>query len=406
MGNMSDVTNTKSNLAAATRRLNDSDISEDNKNIINGFALALRRENLQRNTIITHTNIMRWTCEHLKALGIDKPVSTLTPDDFDALIFFLEDEKESPTGTINQFKKTFKKFSKHYYGEDNLPLWISKIRQKKTQNRIQPADIPTREEFTHFLESAKHPRDKAMIAVMADGGLRIGALLSCKISSVDQTKHGMMLYLSREGTNKTTSAKGIPLTWSSGYLGQWLAIHPLKYNPNAPLWTTLRTYDGHVEVLTYDGAYQMFAVTERLAGLNKHIHPHLMRHYAVTNWILDGLREADINHRAGWTQDSKQMQVIYGNFTEGEINDRIWEHYGLKTEDKRSVVLKKCPRCTNILKPDDKFCSQCALVLDQATAVDLEKGKENVNSALAELQSLDPELLQQLVNALKGKGNQ
>ena len=100
------------------------------------------------------------------------------------------------------------------------------------------------------------------------------------------------------------------------------------------------------------------------------------------------------------------MQVIYGNFTEGEINDRIWEHYGLKTEDKRSVVLKKCPRCTNILKPDDKFCSQCALVLDQATAVDLEKGKENVNSALAELESLDPELLQQLVNALKEKANQ
>jgi predicted amidophosphoribosyltransferase len=38
---------------------------------------------------------------------------------------------------------------------------------------------------------------------------------------------------------------------------------------------------------------------------------------------------------------------------------------GLKTEGKRHVTLKKCPRCSNVLRPADKFCSQCSLVLDR-----------------------------------------
>jgi hypothetical protein len=56
------------------------------------------------------------------------------------------------------------------------------------------------------------------------------------------------------------------------------------------------------------------------------------------------------------------MFKVYANFTDQEINDRIYEKYGLKNEDKRHVTLKKCPRCSNVLRLEDKFCSQCSLV--------------------------------------------
>ena len=89
---------------------------------------------------------------------------------------------------------------------------------------------------------------------------------------------------------------------------------------------------------------------------------------AITNWILYGLNEQEIKHRVGWSRGSTQMFKIYANFTDHEINNSIFEKYGLKTEDKRHVTLNRCPRCNNVLKPDDKFCSQCALVLYQETA--------------------------------------
>lgn len=48
---------------------------------------------------------------------------------------------------------------------------------------------------------------------------------------------------------------------------------------------------------------------------------------------------------------------------------------GLKTEDKRHVTLTKCPRCSSVLCPSDKFCSQCSLVLDRQALDEIGEGK-------------------------------
>lgn len=84
--------------------------------------------------------------------------------------------------------------------------------------------------------------------------------------------------------------------------------------------------------------------------------------------MLDRLSEQEIKHRAGWSKGSNQMLKIYANFTDGEINDQIYERYGLKKDEKRQVTLEKCPRCFNVLRPSDRVCSQCSLILDQNLA--------------------------------------
>ena len=99
----------------------------------------------------------------------------------------------------------------------------------------------------------------------------------------------------------------------------------------------------------------------------------MFRHLAITSWIFDGLSEQEIKHRAGWSKGSTRMFNVYANFTDQEINDSIYEKYGLKTEDKRQVTLKKCPRCGNVLRQEDRFCSQCSLVLDHKAYDDMQK---------------------------------
>jgi len=145
----------------------------------------------------------------------------------------------------------------------------------------------------------------------------------------------------------------------------------------------------------------MKQTTAKKVGIKKSIHPHLLRHTAITNWILDGLNEQEIKHRAGWSRGSTQMFKIYANFTDKEINDSIFEKYGLKTADKRHVILKRCPRCNNVLKPGDKFCSQCALVLDQATALKLEKDKEKLDFSFLEVSSVDSKVLERIAMEVK-----
>jgi hypothetical protein len=40
-------------------------------------------------------------------------------------------------------------------------------------------------------------------------------------------------------SKKTASPKGLPLTWSSRYLQQWIAVHLLREYAEASLWITL-----------------------------------------------------------------------------------------------------------------------------------------------------------------------
>lgn len=393
MARVEDPSNFEKKLKATLKLVvNSETISAENKKAIQEFYFSLRRKNTKISTQITHVNTLKRICEHLVKTGINKSLHEIDLFDYDRFLEYVENERGYKTGTINQFKKSIRSFMKWKHG-DSVPHWVlQEVKIVHAPTPVQPQDLPTREEFTEFLEAARHPRDKAIIAVCADGGIRIGALLACRINSVTETKHGVILYLSRDGANKTTPAKGVPLTWSAGYLQQWLAIHPLRNDPNAPLWTTLRRIQINSdtpqhEALSYEGACYMFRQVEKKLEKSKHVHPHTLRHYAVTCWILDGLREQDINYRAGWSKDSKQMFSTYGNFADDDMNMRIFEHYGLKTDDRRQVVLKKCPRCNNVLKPEDRFCSQCSLVLS--------------NDAFQEVQEQKNDLLQTLRYAIE-----
>lgn len=353
----------------AKRRLKTADIGEENQKLIENFSIALRREGAAKSTITWYLNYTTRMVQRLQEMDFSETLDQLDPDTFDRLLIYLEDEKRLSAGTIRNYKKLVKKFFR-WCTDGNPPKWIRELKLKTIESPVQPSDILTKEELDRLLDACRHPRDKAIIAVLADGGMRVGALASCRIKSVNFNQYGAMLYLSKTGVNKTTPAKGIPLTWSTGFLNQWIAVHPLKDDHEAPLWITL---DKNKEAVSYKTIRKMIKTTAEKAGIKKSVHPHLLRHTAITNWILDGLNEQEVKHRAGWSRGSTQMFKIYANFTDQEINDSIFEKYGLKTEDRRQVTLKKCPRCGNVLQAENRFCSQCSLVLDSEGYKEVEK---------------------------------
>jgi integrase len=381
----------------AKQKLENADIGKENKALIENFSIALRREGAAKITVTRYLYYTIRMVEQLQKLGFNETLDKLDQNTLDRLLIFLADERKLSPGTIRNYKKLIKKFFR-WSTSGNSPKWVMDLKLKTIESPVQPSDILSKDEFTRLLEGCRHPRDKAIIAVLADGGMRVGALASCRVKNVEFNQYGAMIYLSKTGVNKTTPAKGLPLTWSAGYLNQWLAVHPFHEDPEAPLWVTL---DKNKESLSYINIRKMIKTTAERVGIKKNVYPHLLRHTAITNWILDGLNEQEIKHRAGWSRGSTQMFKIYANFTDHEINNSIFEKYGLKTEDKRHVTLKKCPRCNNVLKPNDKFCSQCSLVLDQETALKLEKDKEKLDLSFLEVSSVDPTVLEKIALEVK-----
>ncbi|MBN1134152.1 MAG: site-specific integrase [Methanosarcinaceae archaeon] len=357
-----DIHSIDSGFVQAMERLRKADIGQDNIDLLEKFVVSCRHEGLAKSTITGYVNYSTRMLSYLLDIGINKDINDLDQMDFEKLVMYLEDEKGLSPGGIRNYKKLIKKFMRWYY-DDEPPKWVKNLKLKSLATPVQPQDLLTQEEFDKLVESCRHPRDKSFIAVLADSGMRIGALASCRIKNVHFNQYGAIIYISSTSrSKKSTAAKGIPITWSTGYLNQWLAVHPLKDDPEAPLWVTR---DKNMDPLSYKSARIMIKNIGLKAGIKKRVNPHSFRHLAITHWILDGYNEQEIKHRAGWSKGSTQMFKIYANFTDQEINDRIFEKCGLKTEDTRHVTLKKCPRCSNVLRATDKFCSQCSLVLDR-----------------------------------------
>ncbi|WP_250868611.1 hypothetical protein [Methanococcoides seepicolus] len=79
----------------------------------------------------------------------------------------LEDEHGMKPGTIRTYKKMIKKFF-HVLGNGEQPKWVQKLKLKSIETPVQPHDLLTKEELDKMMDACKHPRDKAMIAVLAE----------------------------------------------------------------------------------------------------------------------------------------------------------------------------------------------------------------------------------------------
>jgi len=385
--NVDDVHSFKTGFIQGMERLKNSEISDENKDVIEKFIIKVQIEGLAMGTIVGYLNYITRMAQRLHEMGVNKSLKDITEDDFNKFMLNLQVDRELKDTGLRTYKKVTKKFF-GVMSDDETPKWVQKLKLKTIDTPVQPSDLLTKEEFNKLMEACRHPRDKALIAVLADGGMRIGALASCRIKHVEFTQYGSKVYLSKTGmANKTTPAKGIPLTWSTGFLNQWIAVHPSKDNPEAPLWVTLNKKN---EPMSYKSLRVTIQNVAKRACIKKRVNPHTFRHMAITHWIYDDLNEQEIKHRAGWSKGSTRMFKVYANFTDEEMNDRIYEKYGIKTDDKRHIKLKQCPRCNNVLRPEDRFCSLCSLVLDQQMAREMEKASEQIPDALNLLLS-DPE---------------
>jgi len=384
MANVDDIHAFQKGFAAALKRIGESELSDRNKELIKKFIVFCSGQDISISTCTIYLNSL-----HRIAVRVKKDLDGMEETDYELLLLSLKSEGYKE-GYVYQYKKTIKKFFKWQFDED-VPKWVKRITLKCTETPVQPSDLLTKDQINKLFNACYHPREKAIIALLLDGGMRIGALGSLRIKNIEFNQYGAVIYLSKTSqSNKTTPPKGVPITWSTGYLNQWLAMHPDRNNPEAPLWVNMKGRD-RGKAMSYNTIRKALSDVAERAGIQG-FHAHLCRHTAITGWILEKFTEQEVKHRAGWAKSNRRMFDVYGNFTDQEINKSIYAHYGLAVAEK-SVKLERCPRCQAVLKPDMLFCPQCSLALSASAAKSIEDRSE-VLSALFETISSDPEILQ------------
>lgn len=381
---MADIHKIKKALARQFEKLESEDFCEENKDLIKKFARDLKVRSVSdfriNRYIQTLRVIHRWK---------DKPFREWTAEDVKDVLFEIESNGYKPH-TINEFRKGLRMFFRWLNGEDWEGL---KVLRGEKPNKKKP-DVLTEEEISRMIEAAVNERDRAIIAVGYEGGLRVGELASLTWGDVVWTEWGAKIKV-----HGKTGERLILIIMTASYLRAWMLKHPAydvkrgEIDPQAFVFCRVNGKDAG-KPMSYTMFSKVIKKAAERAGIKKRVFPHILRHSRATV-LANYLTEQQMNRFFGWVQGS-DMPAVYVHLSGRDIEGAIKRMYGLEEEEEeRRHQPIKCPRCGEMNVPNAKFCHKCGLLLDE---------KERLRIQLEEAKML-PELMAKIVEnpALRDK---
>ncbi|MGC9208794.1 MAG: tyrosine-type recombinase/integrase [Nitrososphaeria archaeon] len=335
-----DIHNYEARLANTYKNLEKADILEENKLAIKEFAELLASMGLNKGRVAKYIYSLA-----ILARRINKPFRDLTKKDVEELMLWLNGSHYSPH-TKSDFKKILKRFIK-WLKTGSLdksvpfPPEVSWIQVEVKPNERKKIEVLTDDEIESMIKAAGNARDRALIAVLAEGGFRIGEILPARIKDVTFDERGARIVV----TGKT-GPRIVRLITSAAALAKWIEEHPRSRDPDAFLWPSLSPNRKHVDrPLSYQKAARILKEIARKAGVQKRIYPHLFRHTAATR-DSRYLSDRELILKYGWAGDSS-MPGTYAHLSGADLDDKLLAIYaGRPVETIRPKFAPIiCPKC-------------------------------------------------------------
>jgi integrase/recombinase XerD len=396
------IHNVERRLAKALDRLENLDISQQNKQDIKDFLnyIAAHGCSIARQCkyIYPLENIARW---------MDKDYLAATKTDIEALVTRIIQNEDYTAWTKQDYMVVIKKFYKWLYNRDEddedewvVPKLVKFIKIKKPKGaKTVPSDLLTPKEVRVLADHAKDLREKALVLTLYETGARIGELLNLKIKDVAFDDYGAKIRLPDNGK---TGPRWIRVVGSAPVLSEWLVHeHPKKTKKNAFLFCKIRPDDEAGNALTYAAVRKILSQIQKRSGIDKNIRPHLWRHARATE-LAEHLTDAQRCKYFGWV-DGSEMARIYTHLV--DTDHTILELNGLiKKEKDKSGKFSQivCPRCETKNAYGAKICCKCFLGLDSQSIEDFEKVRKSATELGFSIESMlnDPEFRIKMMNMM------
>jgi integrase/recombinase XerD len=366
-------------LASAEKRIRGLE-EKDNPELILKFLEKLFAEGISRPRVVKYA-------DHLKKMSERMGKSFLEVDDEDITHFLSSLEKSDFSEyTKKDYRVVLRRFFR-YLGKDDLVKDVS-IALKRSRTKL-PDEILTKSEIKRLIEAADHPRNKAIIGLLYEGGLRIGELASLRMKNVEFDDYGAAIKVRGK-----TGERRIRIVTFASIVAKWIEMHPRRDDPEAPLWINLST-NYNKEGIRYEGIAQNVKRIAKKAGIKKKINLHLFRHSRATH-LAKELTEAEMNVYFGWVQGS-DMPATYVHLSGRDVDDKILQIHGLKPKDKggkEELKPQVCPRCTYINSPLSRYCGRCGTVLDEKERMRLEMESRGLTKGFPDISAEDAGVLE------------
>ena len=158
-------------------------------------------------------------------------------------------------------------------------------------------DVPSRDETEQIESAANTERDKLIIRLFADCGLRLNELAQLRRRDIRRIDNHAMLIIHGQGDRRVPVPPGLMRRL------QRHADAKRDADGNDYIFTAKRRSPfGEYEALKGSGIEQMVRWTARRAGIERRVHPHLFRHSWMTEMLRRGMNPIQLLVIAGASQ--------------------------------------------------------------------------------------------------------
>jgi len=274
--------------------------------------------------------------------------------------------------TISGFVRFLKRFylwmcDNHYTTVDEKK--ILKIHPPAYDTETKTPDmLLSEEDVRRMIEVCQNSKDRAIVSVLYEGGLRIGEIGNLRWRDIKFSDWNVTLSTSF----KTGKSRTIPLVMSRAYLAAWRNDYPIEETPDSFVFLSNRRTP-----LTYHGVTKQLRIIAKRAGITKHITPHIFRHTRATILIRQGYGEA-ITKKLLWGNLNSKMFSTYLHLVDSDVERVIAEKAGIVSKEQKSKALepRQCPRCFTVNGPTIRFCGTCGFELTEEAANTVVQTKE------------------------------
>jgi len=293
---------------------------------------------------------------------VKKDFKKLTKKDIE--LYFAE--KEGSKYSIEITKVVIKKFMKWLYGGDDFPDCVKSLTYARNAYVFKkPEDMLNENEIKKLIDICDNLRDRAIISLFWDTGVRVGELVSLNVGNVTNDGEFMSIYV----TGKSGS-RNLGLITSASLVNELLNLHMNKNDLSAPLFISYnsKNYGGR---LSENSVQELLKILGKRAGIKKKVTPHLIRHSKLTDLARKGMNEMMMRSMAGWSKSSGMVQY-YTHLTSEDVNNKRFElESGGKAKQKESEASSflpiTCPRCGKQNDSSYQYCSSCWFPLEHKT---------------------------------------
>jgi integrase/ribosomal protein L40E len=243
-----------------------------------------------------------------------------------------------------------------------------------------PEELLTKEDVERLIAAADGPRDQALIAMIYESGCRAGEIASLLVKHIHFERQWASIIVDGK-----TGMRRILLVRSAPYLARWLDAHPLRDQPEAPLWIG----DGSRnkgKPLMYGSINMLLRRAAARAGIKKRVNPHIFRHSRATA-LANQITEAQLKQVFGWTQSSA-MAAVYVHLSGRDTDSAILRLNGIQCDEAlkpdTELSLRVCERCGMENPGAAHFCGRCAAPLDMRTRMKMEEALQSLAGSYAQ----------------------